>query len=108
MNAVRAISSCFSEVWRVLKPGGCFLSLSFTDRTWGYGLGAQGEDAGSVRAVAAGPLLGMGYVQFLSRADLDRLYAGFVDHVIERNSYTMGGQQHLIEQWVVVCRKPEH
>lgn len=105
-NPMRAIIRCFAEVKRVLKPGGVFVSLSFTDRTWGYGLGPQGEDCGSVCAVSEGPLHGMGYVQFLSRADVDRLFAGFADRAIERASYTMGGQQHLIEQWIVTCRKP--
>ncbi len=104
--AMRAITGCFAEVRRVLKPGGTFISLSFTDRTWGYGLGPKGEDAGSVSAVSDGPLRGMGYVQFFSRADLDRLYAGFIDHAIERTSYTMGGEQHLIELWIVACRTP--
>ena len=47
-----------------------------------------------------------GYVQFFSRADVDRLYAGFTDHWVERSSYTMGSQQHLIELWIVACRKP--
>jgi SAM-dependent methyltransferase len=104
-NPMHAIVRCFDEVRRVLKPGGTFISLSFTDRTWGYGLGPQGEDAGSVRAVSEGPLHGMGYVQFFSRSEVDRLYSRFVDHAIERSSYTMGGQQHLIELWIVVCRK---
>jgi SAM-dependent methyltransferase len=33
-NPLRAITSCFAEVRRVLKPGGVFISLNLTDRTW--------------------------------------------------------------------------
>ncbi len=105
-NPMRSMLSCAAEVKRVLKPGGMFISLNFTERTWGYGLGQPGEDPGSMRNISEGPLGNVGYIHFLSHADVDRVYAGFTDHSIERNSYTMGNQLHLIELWVVVCRKP--
>jgi SAM-dependent methyltransferase len=102
-NPQKAMAACFAEVLRVLKPGGLFLSLAFSDRTWGYGMVEQGQDPGSVRSVEAGPLKDTGYVQFLSRVDVDRLFAAFTQHSIERSSYTLQGQ--LVELWVVVCRR---
>lgn len=105
-NPMRAMLACVEEVKRVLKPGGLFVSLTLSDRTWGVGLGEPGEDPGSVMNVPEGPLTDLGYVHFVSRGDLDRLYAGFEERRIERTSYTMENQQQLVELWVTVCRKP--
>jgi len=93
------------EVLRVLRPGGWFHSASFTDRTWGYGTGRQVEPGGFTD-ITEGPLAGTGFALFLGRARLEELFAGFVDHRIERTSYTLEGGERLVEQWIVTARKP--
>ena len=105
-NPMRAMLAGVEEVKRVLKPGGLFVSLDIVRPDLGIGLGEQGEDPGSVVNVLEGPLTDLGYIHFVSRADLDRLYADFEERKIERTSYTMANQQQLVEFWVVVCRKP--
>jgi len=105
-NPLPAIARGIAEVARVLKPGGTFLHLSFTDRSWGYGEGRSAGAPGAYHEVDAGPLAHRGFVQFLARTDLDRLLGGFTGLQIERTSYTLENGQRQIEQWVAVCSKP--
>jgi SAM-dependent methyltransferase len=91
-------------VRRVLKPGGCFLSASFTDRTWGYGRGREVEPGAFVE-ISEGPLADKGLALFFGRARLDELYSEFVDRRIERLAWTLEGEQHLVEMWIVTCKK---
>ncbi len=93
------------EVLRVLVPGGWFHSATFTDRTWGYGTGRMVEPGGFTD-LTAGPLAGKGFALFLGRARLEELYDGFTDLHVERSSYTLDGEQQLVEQWLVTARKP--
>ncbi len=51
-------------------------------------------------------MAGEGFSFFLNRKRLDELFAGFSDVVVERTSRTVGNEQHLIEQFVITCRKP--
>ena len=106
-NPMDEMARCFSEVARVLKPGGTFLHLSFTDRTWGYGEGCSAGSPGAYFAIESGPFAHRGFVQFLSRTDLDRLLAGFTNIKIERAMYTLEQGTRQIEQWVVACNKPK-
>lgn len=91
-----------SEVRRVLKPGGVFLSVSFTDRSWGWGLGNEVEHGGFT-AVSAGPFMGKGFSLMLGRAQLAELFRDFQRVTVDRVSHTLGAEAHTIEMWVVTC-----
>jgi SAM-dependent methyltransferase len=106
-NPPEGIRAAVREVFRVIKPGGTFVSLAFTDRTWGYGVGTPGEAAGGFAAVTEGPLAGTGYVHFLDRAAVDDLYGIFERRHVERTLYTLEGMQRVIELWVVVGERPQ-
>lgn len=104
-NPWAVIRQAIGEIRRVLKPGAPLLSSFFTDRTWGYGLGTEIEPDGFVD-ITEGPMVGEGFSFFLNRKRLDELFAGFTEVVVERISRTVGNEQHLIEQFVITCRKP--
>jgi SAM-dependent methyltransferase len=104
-NPLRGIRAAVANVQRVLKPGGLFLSLSFTDRTVGSDSGVRGEDANALRSVTVGPLAGTGYVQFFSRAALLDLLSGFESISLERSSYTLDGEKQLVELWIAKARR---
>jgi SAM-dependent methyltransferase len=104
-NPWTAIQRALQEVLRVLKPGAPFLSSFFTERTWGYGQGNMIESDGFVN-LSEGPLAGKGFCLFLTRAKVPALFNDFSGTNVERISYTLDGEQHLIEQFVITCRKP--
>ena len=93
-----------SEVVRVLKPSGLFLSCNFTDRCWGYGSGREVEP-GTFTDIAEGVLSGRGLVLFMSRSQVDELYRPFAERSVELVSWTTGEMNHRIELWIVTCRK---
>lgn len=95
-----------AEVKRVLKPGGGFQSANFSNLTWGCGNGTEVEKNG-FRDIPEGPLSGRGFVLFMDREQLDTLYAPFADVAVEKASWTVDGSRHLLELWVVECRKPQ-
>jgi SAM-dependent methyltransferase len=99
-NAVRIVD----EVHRVLKPGGAFFSSSFTDRSWGYGLG-RAVEPGGFTDVADGPLAGKGFTLYLGRAQLDELYRRFARVNVERASFTVDDMAHTVELWNVTAYK---
>lgn len=82
-NAKRAVA----EAHRVLKPGGTFLSISFSTMT--------------------SPLIfqNRGYALLLGPDDVKDLYAIFPNRAIERASYTRNeAEVHL---WIAICKKGE-
>ena len=100
-----AVKRALSEIRRVLKQGAPFLSSFFTDRTWGYGLGTMVEPDGFT-GITEGPLSDSGFCLFLNRDRLLELFHDFADVAVERVSWTMQGEQRLVEQFVITCRKP--
>lgn len=105
-NPWSSIQHALREVHRVLKPGAPFLSSFFTEQTWGYGLGeVVGPD--SFTNIQEGPLAGTGFSLFLKRDRIPSLFHDFSDVNVERISQTLDGEQHLIEQFVITCRKIE-
>jgi SAM-dependent methyltransferase len=103
-NPWNSIRRALREVHRVLKSGALFLSSFFTDRTWGYGQGNMIETDGFIN-LREGPLAGAGFCLFLKRARVADLFGDFAEINIERVSHTVDGEQHLIEQFVITCRR---
>lgn len=104
-NPLEVISQAVGEIRRVLKAGAPFLSSFFTNRTWGYGVGTEVE-ADAFTDIQEGPMAEKGFSLFLTRERLDDLFADFSDVVVERISRTTDNERHLIEQFVITCRKP--
>jgi SAM-dependent methyltransferase len=100
------IQRALAEVRRVLKPGAPFLSSFFSDRTWGYGTGTVVEADGFVDPTE-GPLGGAGFCLFLRRERIPELFHDFSNLSVERISRTAEGERHLVEQFVITCRKPK-
>lgn len=103
-NPISAIERALEEVHRVLRPGAPFLSSFFSDKTWGYGEGEMTERDGFIN-LRYGPLANRGFCLFLRRDRIPELFRRFTDTNVERVSWTLGGERHLIEQLVVTCRK---
>jgi SAM-dependent methyltransferase len=99
------IQRALAEVRRVLKPGAPLLSSFFSDRTWGYGTGTCVEADGFLDPTE-GPLGGAGFCLFLRRERIPQLFSGFTEISVERSSRTTDTERHLVEQFVVTCRKP--
>lgn len=103
-NPAAAIDRALKEVHRVLKPGARFISTFFSDRTWGYGQGQMIERDGFVD-LREGPLAGAGFCLFLNRGRVSEIFHAFVDVAVERASWTLNDEQHLVELLVITCRK---
>jgi ubiquinone/menaquinone biosynthesis C-methylase UbiE len=104
-NPAVAIHQALQEVHRVLKPGAPFLSSFFTEKTWGYGQGEMVETDGFAN-LREGPLASAGFCLFLKRERIPEFFYDFSAIHVERISHTVGSEQHLIEQFVITCRKP--
>jgi SAM-dependent methyltransferase len=105
-NPWTSIQRALREVLRVLKSGAPFLSSFFTDRTWGFGHGEMIETDGFVN-LREGPLAGAGFCLFLNRARVPELFRDFCNINVERITQTLDREQHLVEQFVITCNKPE-
>jgi SAM-dependent methyltransferase len=103
-NPAAAIDRALNEVHRVLRPGAFFLSSFFSDQTWGYGEGNMIERDGFVD-LREGPLAGAGFCFFLQRRRVPELFHAFAGIAVERVSWTLGNEQHLVEQFVITCHK---
>src|ERR1700719_1939717 len=73
------------EVYRVLKPGGLFMSASFTSSCWGYGTGRRVEP-GTFTDIPEGPLYLRGLCHFISEAELRNILGKFRRGDVERES----------------------
>jgi SAM-dependent methyltransferase len=104
-NPWSSVRRALGEIRRVLKPAAPFLSSFFTDRTWGYGLGKMVERDAFVD-ISEGPLASHGFSLFLNRGRLNELFSEFNSVSVERISQTMEDECHLLEQFVITCRKP--
>lgn len=93
------------EAYRVMKPGGCLLSCSFSARTLGCGAGTVVE-RGGYKDITVGPLAGKGFCLFMTRNRVAELFRDFAVQEIELVSRTVSSMQHLIEFWCVEAHKP--
>ena len=103
-NPFEACTRIVAEVRRVLKPGGHFLSASFTDRTWGWGLGRMTEPGGFAD-IPEGPFAGRGFSLLMGRGQVDELFAEFHSVTVDRLAHTVDGGAHQVEQWIVTCER---
>jgi SAM-dependent methyltransferase len=104
-NGSESICAALAEVKRVLKPGAPFQSSFFTTRMWGYGTGTK-VDTDAFRDIPEGPLAGTGLCLFLTRERLAEFFQGFTQVSVERVSWTLENEKHLVEQFIISCRNP--
>jgi ubiquinone/menaquinone biosynthesis C-methylase UbiE len=102
-NGSTAVHAALSEVRRVLKPAAPFQASFFTTRTWGYGTGTLVEPDG-FQDMTEGPLATTGFCLFLNRERLLEFFKDFAVVGVERISWTMENDKHLVEQFVIACR----
>lgn len=103
-NSEAETAQILGEVRRVLKPGGRHFSITASLGSWGDGAGKK-IDATTFEAVTEGPFANMGKMRFSSRADLEKLYAGFADLVIEYSTRSFDNGTREMTNWVLSCRK---
>ena len=103
-NRLAQAQRIVSEVRRVLKPGGHFLSANFSDRCWGNGLGREVEPGGFTD-ITEGPFKHKGFSRFTTRAQVHELYRAFEEVVVDSVAWSLGEGRHVMELWVVECCK---
>lgn len=104
-NSFKMAQVIVDEAYRVLAPGGRFLSANFTDRSWGYGSGPS-PAPGEFTDLTEGPTVGKGLTLFLGRSQVSELYRRFTNLQVDRVAYTVNGGANEIELWIVTCQKP--
>ena len=104
-NPSESVRAALGEVQRVLKPGAPFQASFFTTGTWGYDTGTEVE-ADGFRDIPEGPLAGTGFCLFLNRERLTELFQDFMNVSVERVSWTVENERHLIEQFIITCQNP--
>jgi SAM-dependent methyltransferase len=103
-NPMAGITRALKEVHRVLRPRAQFLSSFFSERTWGYGQGEMVERDGFIN-LREGPLAQAGFCLFLNRERVPEVFCDFAEIAVERISWTLNREKHLVEQFVISCRK---
>jgi SAM-dependent methyltransferase len=94
----------YSEMARVLKPGGKFFSRTFAVGTWGD---QTGEKLGyNAYAVAEGPMQGKGYTRFTSFGDIRELIdSQILIESIETVSRTLNERTANVIEWIILGEK---
>ena len=107
-NSLVDSKSIIKEVYRVLKPNGIFFSLTFSTKTWGYGLGNNYKnEKKNFTKLKKGALKNddYGVIRFSSKKNIYALYKIFEIKSLEKVSRTINNTKNLIEEWVVICQK---
>jgi SAM-dependent methyltransferase len=101
-----ATREAITEIHRVTKRGGYFLSRTSSDICWGFGIGTPVGQHEWKDAVE-GPFAGMGLVRFVSRDEIEELYFPFTVVSIEHTQTTTDNMTNTIAMWIIVCKKEE-
>jgi ubiquinone/menaquinone biosynthesis C-methylase UbiE len=106
-NTFENCKRVITEVLRVLKPGGHFLSANLSNETWGFST-AEKSGRNECTVFHEGALVNRGFVLLMDKEQIDELYAPFRDVSVERASQTCGNMQHnYVDWWIVECRAPQ-
>lgn len=102
-NSFKNAKRIYSELFRVLRPGGILYTRSFTTETTGFGTGQElGRNA---FLPSIGPLQGIGCVRFSSESCMRELLSPF--DIVEFDRVSRGyGELDRVSEWSVVARKP--
>ena len=97
------------EVHRVLKPGGMFLSITFSTKTFGYGQGESlPQEPNTFAKLERGALKkGYGIIRFTAREDIGELYSPFQVESVDYQERSQSDGEYIIHEWLIRCRKPE-
>jgi len=99
------VSLASSEIYRILKPGGIFISRAFGKSTIGYGTGKKVEDNTFICDV--GPLKNKGSTRFIDLEDIERIYPKelFKTKSIESITYTLENRTQVVQEWIIEKEK---
>jgi ubiquinone/menaquinone biosynthesis C-methylase UbiE len=103
-NRLGGVRGFFSEVYRVLKPGGRFFVMLFRAGCWGDGMGLRVE-SGTYTHIAEGPLAGKGTTHFFSEEEIRDLFQPFRLLSWETSLRTYENRTREISFWVVIAEK---
>ncbi len=103
----RAQHKAISEIHRVLRRHGRFLYNGYADSHSSYRAGEPGAD-GVTLNITAGTLTGVGQLHFVSRSELDELFANGWELIqVQRREWTemLEAAGGIHSEWVVVAEK---
>lgn len=102
-NSIENSKRIYEELFRVTKPGGKMLSITFAPKTWGDGTGERvGHNAW---IVSEGPMTGKGFVRFTEKDEIEGLVNGFKVENLELVTRTTNTLKNEIREWIIEAVK---
>ncbi len=104
-NTAQDINALYQTVYRLLKPGGMFFTMSFSTKCSNFGTGIKVEEGTYIDIPAGSPKTGMAH--YFERNELKALLqaTGFKDIEINEKSVTDNGGKELVSQWIAYGKK---
>ena len=95
------------EIYRVMKPGSFFLSISFSTKTTGYNSGKRYKnEKNTFTGLKNGPLKkDYSLIRFLDKGSIKRIYSNFKILNIDKVSRTYNNLSNNIEEWIISLKK---
>jgi ubiquinone/menaquinone biosynthesis C-methylase UbiE len=103
-NVMPVIRSTFSEIHRVLKPGGWFFAKMFGPQTTGITSGDQLE-AGTTADPSEGPMHGKGIAHAFSAEEIRHELRGFSTLTVDWVHRSDRNEANHVFEWLVQARK---